>query len=79
MRRGLVPLMAVLLATGAAFAQTPPPQKPCRSVNELNLYDADRPWVRFTTPPYVAVAAWGGLKRLADRIRPTRQAISLAL
>ena len=73
----LAPLLALFLAAGAAFAETPPALEPCKAVDEFNLHDPRRPETRFTTPPYVALAASGRLKRLAYRSRPSRQEIAL--
>lgn len=74
----LIPLLAVVvLASGAAFPTSSAAQQPCQAVDELNLLDPNRPGRRFTTPPYVAVTASGGLKRLARRSRPLRQPTAL--
>ncbi len=74
----LIPLLAVVvLASGAAFPTSSAAQQPCQAVDELNLLDPNRPGRRFTTPPYVAIAASGGLKRLARRSRPFRQPTAL--
>ena len=74
----LIPLLAVVvLASGAAFPTPSAAQQPCQAVDELNLLDPNRPGRRFTTPPYVAIAASGGLKRLARRSRPFRQPTAL--
>ncbi|MDV2494615.1 MAG: TIGR02281 family clan AA aspartic protease [bacterium] len=75
----LIPLLAVVvLASGAAFPTSSAAQQPCQAVDELNLLDPNRPGRRFTTPPYVAVTASGGLKRLARRSRPLRQPTALS-
>ena len=72
-------LLAVLLAAPAAYAQATPAQGPCLAVEELNLYDPDRSWVLLTTPPYVALAASGSLKRLARRRpRPLSREVALS-
>ena len=74
----LIPLLAVVvLASGAAFPTPSAAQQPCQAVDELNLLDPNRPGRRFTTPPYVAITASGGLKRLARRSRPFRQPTAL--
>ena len=69
----LAPLLTVLFVAGLALAPAAEAAKPCQSVEELDLYDPDRPEVRFTTPPYVAIDASGGLRRLASRSRPSRR------
>ena len=74
----LIPLLAVVVLTsGAAFPTPSAAQQPCQAVDELNLLDPNRPGRRFTTPPYVAISASGGLKRLARRPRPFRQPTAL--
>lgn len=74
----LIPLLAVVvLASGAAFPTPSAAQQPCQAVDEINLLDPNRPGRRFTTTPYVAITASGGLKRLARRSRPFRQPTTL--
>ncbi len=76
--RRLAPLLALFFVVGAAFAQAPPAQGPCRAVDALNLFDPDRPEMLFTTPPYVGLIPSGRLRQLASRNRPFRRDVALS-
>ena len=76
--RHLAPLLALFFAAGAAFAQAPSAQGPCLAMDEFNLYVPNRPGEPFTTPPYVALAASGNLRRVARRSRPLRRELALS-
>ena len=74
----LAPCLALLVATGAAFAQGASASGQCQAVDALNLSDPSRPEMLFTTPPYVALTSEGKLRRLARRTRPLRRDVPLS-
>lgn len=76
--RTAIPLLALLVAAGPALAQTQTAARPCQRVEELNIQDPSRPEEPFATPPYVALAASGELRRLARRGRPLHEETPLS-